>query len=187
IVDEMATYNPKVAIIMIGSNNMGYTVEKNVTDLDSGFDMLRALCPEIKFILITEWWQPSRLETYGDYVLSLNDAYRAYAAKNDDVFIVEGWDIPVKDGVLDESMFKDTQHLNPAAYLILNARTHTVLSYLFDGISGDVDGDGKVTVKDALTTLSYLVNNRYSASADSDFNGKIELIDVLKILKRAVE
>ncbi|MBQ9429107.1 MAG: hypothetical protein IJU41_06125, partial [Clostridia bacterium] len=29
IVDEMATYEPKVAIIMIGSNNMGYTVSKN--------------------------------------------------------------------------------------------------------------------------------------------------------------
>ena len=188
IVDEMATYEPKVAIIMIGSNNMGYTVEKNVADLDSGFDMLRSLCPGIKFLLITEWWQPSRLEAYGDYVLSLNEAYREYAAESDDVSIIEGWDIPVKDGVLDESMFRDTQHLNPASYLILNDRTHEALSSIFVSNRGDIDGDSKITLKDALLVLYALVNReKYLPAADMDFNGNVNLLDVVKLVKSIVE
>ncbi len=187
IVDAMASYNPSVAIIMIGSNNMGYTVEKNVDDLDSSFNALRALCPDVKFVLITEWWQPSRLEKYGDYVLSLNDAYRAYAAEKDDVTILEGWSIPVKNGTLDESLFKDTQHLNYLGYDILNARTHAVLGYLIDGNNGDIDGDGEVSVKDVLAALVNLVNGgKYISHADRNFDGEISLTDVLKILKNSV-
>lgn len=187
IVDEMATYNPKVAIIMIGTNNMSYTVQKNVSDLANSFDMLRKLCPGIKFILITEWWQPSRFEQYGDYVLRLNEAYRQYANECEDITIVEGWDIPVKNGVLDESMFKDTQHLNPAAYLILSERTATALEGLLSEEKGDVDGDGIIKVSDVLLSIRLLVNKKYHAKADLDFNGKLELIDVLKLLKIIVK
>ncbi len=189
IVDEMATYEPKVAIIMIGSNNMGYSIDKNVADLDASFDMLRELCPDIKFVLISEWWQPSRLATYGSYVLQLNAAYREYAAASDDVTIVEGWSIPVKDGKLDESMFKDTQHLNPAAYLILNKRTHSALGYLIDGNMGDVDVDGIIKVNDALIALRAMLNcsKDYPVNADRDFDGEISLLDTLKILNNIVK
>ena len=189
IVDEMATYNPKVAVIMIGSNNMGYTVDKNVTDLDNSFNMLRELCPGIKFILITEWWQPVRLETYGDYVLSLNKAYREYADSNDDVTIVEGWNIPIdKNGNFDESCFKDTMHLNPAAMYKLTQRTHAALGFLVDGNMGDIDEDGNVDVIDVLVSLGVLLNhNDYIPNADRNFDGEIDLIDVLKILKNSVE
>lgn len=185
IVDEMATYDPKVAIIMIGSNNMGYTVEKNVSDLDQSFDMLRELCPDVKFILITEWWQPSRLEAYGDYVLSLNEAYRAYAAENDDVTIVEGWSIPVKNGKLDESMFRDTQHLNPAAYLLLDKRTHSALDYLINGNMGDVNEDGLVSITDSISVLKYALNedDNYPISCDRNFDGQISVLDAIKVLK----
>lgn len=185
IVDEMATYNPKIAVIMIGSNNMGYTVEKNVTDLDNSFDMLRELCPGVKFILISEWWQPVRLENYGDYVLKLNEAYREYAAASGDVTIVEGWSIPMKDGEFDESVFKDTMHLNPAAYLILSKRTLSALEYLANGNMGDIDGDGAVKVLDAMTALKVVLNPiaDYPVNADRDFDGEITLLDVIKILK----
>ena len=188
IVDEMATYNPKIAIIMIGSNNMSKTVETNVTDLDNSFDMLRELCPDIKFILITEWWQPVRLETYGDYVLALNEAYREYANENEDVTIVEGWSIPIdENGNFDESIFKDTMHLNPVGYSILDQRTHSALGYLIDGNLGDVTGDGHVTVEDVLICLkSFLNNEGYLVNGDRNFDGEIELIDALKILKATV-
>ncbi|MBQ4556288.1 MAG: hypothetical protein IJA60_01400 [Clostridia bacterium] len=188
IVDEMATYEPKVAVIMIGSNNMGYTVTKNVTDLDNSFDMLRELCPGIKFILITEWWQPVRLETYGDYVLSLNKAYREYADANDDVTIVEGWNIPIdENGNFDESCFKDTMHLNPAAMYKLTQRTDAALGYIIGGNMGDVNEDGKVDVSDILISLRMLVNSDgYLPYADRNFDGVIALIDVLNVLKNAV-
>jgi len=189
IVDEMATYSPKIAIIMIGSNNMGYTVEKNVTDLDASFDMLRELCPGVKFILVTEWWQPVRLENYGDYVLSLNKAYREYAAASDDVTIVEGWSIATKNGEFDESVFKDTMHLNPAAYLILSKRTCSALAYIANGNMGDADENGIVSVADAVLALKYALNaqNDYPVNADRDFDGEIALIDVVKILKAIVK
>ncbi len=189
IVDEMATYNPEIAIIMIGSNNMGYTVEKNVLDLDASFDMLRELCPGIKFILITEWWQPERLAAYGSYVLLLNEAYRVYAAENDDVTVVEGWNIPIKNGALDESMFRDTQHLTPAAYLSLDKRAKSALEYLVNGNMGDVDGDGEVKVIDVFTTIKDVINmnENYNINSDRDFDGAVTILDVIKILKVAVK
>ncbi|MBQ6893810.1 MAG: hypothetical protein IJN48_06340, partial [Clostridia bacterium] len=180
-------YEPKVAVIMIGSNNMGYTVTKNVTDLDNSFDMLRELCPGIKFILITEWWQPVRLETYGDYVLSLNKAYREYAAENTDVTIVEGWNIPIdENGNFDESCFKDTMHLNPAAMYKLTQRTYAALGYIIGGNMGDTNEDGKVDVTDVLLAIKSLVNSEeYIPHADRNFDGEIKLVDIIKILKNS--
>ena len=189
VVDAMASYEPKVAIIMIGSNNMSNTVEQNVSDLDDGFNLLREQCPDIKILLITEWWQPARLETYGSYVLQLNEAYREYAKGTDDVTIIEGWNIPVdENGKLDESLFKDTQHLNYLGYDMLNARTHAALAWAIDGNEGDVNGDGEVKIDDVLASLKSMLNSgNYLTHADRNFDGAITLVDILRILKVAVK
>ncbi len=85
-------------------------------------------------------------------------------------------------------MFKDTQHLNPAAYLILSARTSEALGNIFVSNRGDVNGDENITVTDVLFALTIMINNsEYVPQADMDFNGKIELLDIVKILKTAVE
>lgn len=183
ILNEIASYEPKAVILMIGSNNYGNGAEKNTADLKMYNEQLHALLPDAHIFVISEWWQPVRLETYGQTVLDLNAAYRAYAAETDYVSIIEGWNIPVKDGQLDESMFKDTMHLNPASYLILNARTHSALDYVINGRFGDVDRDETTTITDALLALKAMLGGEYAIGADADYDGKTQLVDVLRILK----
>lgn len=186
VLNEIASYAPKVVVIMIGSNNYGNGAEQNTADLKKYNEQLHALLPDAHIFVISEWWQPSRLETYGQTVLDLNAAYRAYAAETDYVSIIEGWNIPVKDGALDESMFKDTQHLNPASYLLLNARTHSALDYMINGRFGDVDRNEIVTMEDALLALKAMLHDEYAIGADEDYDGKTALIDILRILKQLV-
>ena len=77
-------------------------------------------------------------------------------------------------------------HLTPAAIYKLTQRTYAALGYLIDGNMGDINEDGKVDVTDVLLSLKTLVNREeYTPHADRNFDGEIELIDILKILKNA--
>ena len=181
VIKEIASYEPEVIVIMIGSNNYGSGAEKNTADLEKYNAQLHKLLPDAKIVLITEWWQPSRLETYGQTVLDLNDAYRAYAKETYYVYIAEGFPLALTDGEFDESNFKDTMHLTPAVYKKLDATVLAVVDTLYGG--EDIDKDGVVSVKDVLLALHAMLNGEYLPAADRNFNGAIELLDCLQILK----
>ncbi|MBE6679207.1 MAG: hypothetical protein E7598_01645 [Ruminococcaceae bacterium] len=55
------------------------------------------------------------------------------------------------------------------------------------GIYGDVNGDTLVTISDVLLTLTAAVNENYIDLADVDADGKITLIDVMRVLGRSVK
>ncbi len=186
IINEMASYEPEVIVIMIGSNNYSKGAKTNTADLKKYNEQLHALLPDAKIIVITEWWQPVRLETYGQTVLDLNAAYRAYAAETDYVYIVEGFSLALTNGEFDESKFKDTMHFNPATYKNLDDRACTLIGSFY-GNKGDIDGDGDVSIKDVLLSLRGLVNATYPRHADRDFDGEIGLLDCLTILRTAVQ
>ena len=186
IINEMASYEPEVVVIMIGSNNYGSGAEKNTADLKKYNEQLHALLPDVKIVVITEWWQPVRLETYGQTVLDLNEAYRAYAAETDYVYIVEGFSLALTNGEFDESKFKDTMHFTPATYESLDDRVCTLIGSFY-GNEGDIDGDGDVSVKDVLLSLKGLVNRTYPRHADRDFDGVIDLRDCLAVLKASTK
>lgn len=186
VLNEIASYEPDVVVIMIGSNNYGSGAEKNTADLKKYNEQLHELLPGAKIVVITEWWQPVRRVTYGQTVLDLNEAYRAYAAETDYVCILEGFSIALTNGAFDESKFKDTMHFNPATYKVLDERAHCVIGSFY-GNEGDVDGDGDVSVKDVLLSLKGLVNNTYPRHADRDFDGEVGLLDCLAILRTAAK
>ncbi len=186
IINEMASYEPEVVVIMIGSNNYGSGAEKNTADLKMYNEQLHALLPDVKIVVITEWWQPVRLETYGQTVLDLNEAYRAYAAETDYVYIVEGFSLALTNGEFDESKFKDTMHFTPATYESLDDRACTLIGSFY-GNEGDIDGDGDVSVKDVLLSLKGLVNRTYPRHADRDFDGVVDLRDCLAVLKASTK
>lgn len=50
--------------------------------------------------------------------------------------------------------------------------------------TGDVDGDGNVTLGDALKVLSSILKNKTLESGDMNGDGKLTLVDVLRIIKR---
>ena len=130
LTDEVSSYGADTIIVMSGSNDLAkYENAATLRTLSSIFAKLRAKNPDVHIYLITEWFQPARIEQYGDKVLDLNALYRNYAAENASwLTIIEGHDIPMAaDGNLDKSFFADTQHFNTAAYAVLNARTKAAL------------------------------------------------------------
>lgn len=54
-------------------------------------------------------------------------------------------------------------------------------------LKGDINGDGMITVSDALTALKAVVNSSYAANADMNGDGHVNLLDVIRILKQIVE
>ena len=61
---------------------------------------------------------------------------------------------------------------------------HTTLTREIPAVThGNVDGDGKTTIADALLTLRAVLNGRALDNADMNGDGKLSLIDVLLILK----
>ena len=52
-------------------------------------------------------------------------------------------------------------------------------------VQGDLDGDGEVSVKDALTSIKAVLNGTVLEGADMNGDGKLTLIDVLRVLKAA--
>lgn len=57
-------------------------------------------------------------------------------------------------------------------------------SYLY-GYKGDVNGDGNVGIADVLLALKGILSKSYLADADMDGNGKLTLIDIVKLMKLA--
>lgn len=185
VINEIASYEPKVIVIMIGSNNYASGAEKNTADLKKYNEQLHALLPAASIFVISEWWQPSRIETYGQTVLDLNEAYRAYAAETPYVSIIEGFDLALTDGEFDANKFKDTHHLKPAIYPELDKRLLSAIAPAF-GEVGDVNGDGAVSLRDVLLAVRVLLNGEYLRVADLNFDGEVTLLDCIKILRSIV-
>ena len=48
---------------------------------------------------------------------------------------------------------------------------------------GDADGDGKLTIRDALLTVQTLLDGKFNAAADMNGDGKLTLADVILLLR----
>ena len=156
LINEIASYDADTVIVMSGSNDLAkYENAATLRTLSTIFAKLRAKNPDVRIFLITEWFQPARIEKYKDKVLDMNALYRGYATENADwLTIIEGHDIPMTaDGSLDESFFADTQHFNTTAYAVLNGRTKAAL----DTVMGKSDAVG-VTLQMTLGKTEYTLN-----------------------------
>lgn len=75
------------------------------------------------------------------------------------------------------------------SYIHKYAVSNDIPFELFDGITGDADGDGYITANDAVTVLrqSVGISDGYSASfSDADGDGSITAADALMILRVSV-
>ena len=52
-----------------------------------------------------------------------------------------------------------------------------------DPTVGDADGDGKLTIRDALLTVQTLLDGKFAAAADMNGDGKLTLADVILLLR----
>ncbi len=54
-------------------------------------------------------------------------------------------------------------------------------------VQGDINGDGSVTVQDALLVIKAMLNKKMNAAADISGDGKLSIVDVLLIMKKVCE
>ncbi|MBQ4556496.1 MAG: discoidin domain-containing protein [Clostridia bacterium] len=54
-------------------------------------------------------------------------------------------------------------------------------------VTGDIDGDGSVTIKDALDLIRVIVNNHTVENGDVNGDGKINLADVIRVMKKIAQ
>ena len=66
-----------------------------------------------------------------------------------------------------------TCDMQPESYPVLKA---------FAGLSGDLNGDGKTDIADAVTVLNIMAASEYQAAADLNGDGKVDIADFVTIL-----
>ena len=95
--------------------------------------------------------------------------YKVYADNNP---------VPVID-VYDDSVYSSNAVSSTCTDLMISPET-------YDQFIGDIDSDGMLTLKDALTLIFAIVNDRSIENGDLDGNGQITLLDVIRMLKLIV-
>lgn len=73
------------------------------------------------------------------------------------------------------------------SYLMTNASTAAVLELVFEsegdtGIRGDLNGDGKVDIADAVALLNVMATSQYNSAADVNQDQKVDIADFITIL-----
>ena len=136
LIDEMLTYEPKVLIVMSGSNDYGGGTNNALTVelLDEIYTTMREVLPDLKVIQLTEFLQPKRTQL-GDMVRDFNARLLMYEAENSDWFtVVDTYDIANKaKDTIDTTRFRDDYHLKANYYNTINERVNSALkgSYVF--------------------------------------------------------
>ena len=136
LIDELLTYEPKMLIVMSGSNDYGNGTNNALTIelLDEIYSAMRAKLPELKVIQLTEFLQPKRTQL-ADKVRDFNARLLMYEQENSEWFsVVDTYDIANKEkDTIDTSRFRDDYHLKAEYYNTINQRVDAALkgNYLF--------------------------------------------------------
>ena len=110
---------PKVAVLMIGTNNTGTGVKpaETAAGIRAILDELRTQCPSMKILLLAIF---PRGETADDSLRLANDQVNSTISKFADGTNIVWLDLGPKfigaDGKLDRAVMPDLLHLSPAAY-----------------------------------------------------------------------
>lgn len=152
LTDEISSYGADIVIVMSGSNDLkSYQNTQTAKTLSDTFNKIKANNPNVHFILITEWFQPSRIETYEDKVRDMEKLWRELADKSPElVTIVDGFSIPLDNtGKFSDAIFSDTQHFGILGYRELETRVMAAL----DNVKAKVfTGGGSASAVDSDNT-----------------------------------
>ena len=190
LTNEISSYNADIIIVMSGSNDMGkYSVNQIVAYLKDTFAKIKAKNPDVHFILITEWLQPSRLETYGDKVREMEQRWRQLADEDPlSITIVDGYTIPLDaEGNFSDALFTDTQHMGVLGYTELEKRVSAAIENVKAGV---FIGGGSYTNIDLTLLVRRLAGwdvDVPDACLDVTGDGKLTNRDALMLIKKITE
>ena len=114
--------SPKVAVIMIGTNNTGHKKQdpsETADGIERILSILRARCPETRVLLLGVF---PRSANPDDEMRRINEGINELIAKFDDGervhFLDIGKEFLANDGTLPKDLMPDFLHLSPAGYEI---------------------------------------------------------------------
>ena len=124
-VKHVTSYAPKYVAMWIGSNDLAANVPvETIVDRASAILYeIKAALPEAKIVLFKEFYQPGAgrdSESYRSRVRQMNARYEEEFGN--DFIICDLFDIVLKDGEFDGSMFCDDYHLNAKDYAPVTER-----------------------------------------------------------------
>ena len=186
LTDEICSYDADIIIVMSGSNDMAkYSTAQIVSNLKDTFKKIKAKNPDVHFVLITEWFQPSRFEEYGEKVKEMEKEWRALADEDPfSITIVDGFSIPLdENGNFSDSIFTDTQHLGVLGYRELDKRVSAALDNLKNGV---FSGGGSMTNLDLTQLIRVLAGWDVNLPVEKfDFNrdGNLNNRDAVALIK----
>lgn len=132
-VKHIAAYDPKYVVMWLGSNDIAANVDENliIQRLATILSGIREALPNAKIVILNEFYQPGggrETEAYRARIRSLNARFvTEFSAQ---YAICDVFDIVLKDGVLDASMFVDVYHLKADKYAPIKDRLLATIASL---------------------------------------------------------
>ncbi len=130
-VKHIVAYNPEYVVMWLGSNDLVANVQEDVIiqRLSAILSEIRAELPDAKIIILNEFYQPGggrETESYKAKIRSLNARFvKEFSSK---YIICDVFDVVLKDGVLDESLFVDVYHLKTPSYAAVRDRLLSIIN-----------------------------------------------------------
>lgn len=82
---------------------------------------------------------------------------------------------------------KDIKLIEPGEEGATHDKTSTEFKWIIEqgeepGVAGDLNGDGKVDIADAVSVLNIMASNEYDAAGDLNKDGKVDIADFVSVL-----
>jgi hypothetical protein len=202
----LAAANPDIVMMHLGTNDLltsTITLDMVLSAYSIIVDQMRANNPSMKILvaqIIPMYTASSGCTACYQNVVELNAAIPAWAAgkttSRSPVVVVDQWTgfdstVDTNDGIhpTDSGNQKIADTWFPPLTEFLDGTVPTTAPTIaptpVTGMTGDVNGDGSITIVDALLTAQYYVNLNpagfISENADTDCDGSIDIIDALLI------
>ena len=132
-VKHIAAYDPKYVVMWLGSNDIAANVDENliIQRLATILSGIREALPNAKIVILDEFYQPGggrETEAYRARIRSLNARFvTEFSAQ---YAICDVFDVVLKDGAVDASMFVDVYHLKADKYAPIKDRLLATIASL---------------------------------------------------------
>ncbi|MBQ6892600.1 MAG: dockerin type I repeat-containing protein, partial [Clostridia bacterium] len=101
-----------------------------------------------------------------------------------DVFAEDGGAVAISGGMFST----DPSDYIAEGYEAVEADgVYGIVEKVVQEVAGDIDGDGSVTIKDALDLIRAIVNDQTVENGDVNGDGKVDLADVIRVFKLIVK
>ncbi len=114
---ELSKHQPRVIILLLGTNNIGHRKDKPqavADNMNAMLNLLKTQCPQSKILLLSIL--PRQEEALRDTIISTNKAYEKLADNKKVFYLNLAPYLSTKEGTTDKQYFSDPVHINAKGY-----------------------------------------------------------------------